>query len=110
MIISGACACTGLKPEVLAGHGLRRLATRRLPAAHPQPPPRPSTPAGELPDDSKVTVDAPGGGGLTFGVAPDEAAAAARAAEAAKRSSFKKLRVQEPGEEEEDLDLDDMQD
>jgi hypothetical protein len=38
--------------------------------------------AGELPDDSKVTVDAPpGSAGLTFSVQPDEAAAAARAAE-----------------------------
>jgi len=37
--------------------------------------------AGELPDDSKVVVDAPGGAGLTFTVQPDEAAAAARAAE-----------------------------
>lgn len=37
--------------------------------------------AGELPDDSKVVVDSPGGAGLTFEVQPDEAAAAARAAE-----------------------------
>lgn len=33
---------------------------------------------------------------------PDEAAAAARAAEADKRKSFKKLRVQEPGADEEE--------
>lgn len=41
----------------------------------------PILPAGELPDDSKVVVDAPEGAGLTFFVQPDEEAAAARAAE-----------------------------
>ena len=43
--------------------------------------------AGELPDDSKVTVDSEGSG-LTFAVAPDESAAAARAAELEVRLSL----------------------
>ncbi|KAI7843936.1 hypothetical protein COHA_002475 [Chlorella ohadii] len=58
--------------------------------------------SGELPDDSKVVVDAPGGAGLTFTVQPDEAAAAARAAEKQRHASFKKIRIQEPGDEEEE--------
>jgi ATP-dependent Clp protease ATP-binding subunit ClpB len=66
--------------------------------------------SGELPDDSKVVVDAPDGGaaGLSFSVVPDEAAAAARAAEAARGSSFKKLRLN-PGEEDGD-EYDEMED
>lgn len=48
-----------------------------------QLPLRPHLQAGELPDDSKVVVDAPPGQlALTFAVTPDEEAAAARAAEA----------------------------
>lgn len=68
--------------------------------------------AGDLPDDSKVVVDAPGMTGLTFSVQPDEEAAAARAAEAQKRKSFKKLRLmdEEVEEEEEEEDYDTMQD
>lgn len=54
--------------------------------------------SGQLPDDSKVVVDAPGPAsgvapGLSFTVLPDEAAAAARAAEEERRKSFKKLRL-----------------
>jgi ATP-dependent Clp protease ATP-binding subunit ClpB len=58
--------------------------------------------SGELPDDSKVVVDSPGRAGLTFSVQPDEAAAAARAAEKQRHASFKKIRIQEPGENEEE--------
>ncbi|KAL4457526.1 hypothetical protein ABPG75_012391 [Micractinium tetrahymenae] len=65
--------------------------------------------AGELPDDSKVVVDAPAGGagGLAFAVEPDEEAAKARAEEAERRKAFKKIRLLDPEEEE---DLDDMED
>jgi hypothetical protein len=64
--------------------------------------PHPNLPAGELPDDSKVTVGA-GPQGLTFDVKPDEAAAAARAAEASRRSSFKKFKLADDADED-DLD------
>ncbi|PSC72780.1 chaperone 1 [Micractinium conductrix] len=68
--------------------------------------------AGDLPDDSRVTVDAPAGGagGLAFGVEPDEVAAAARAAAADTRKKIKKIRLQGPeADEEEDSDLDSME-
>ncbi|EFN58888.1 hypothetical protein CHLNCDRAFT_56016 [Chlorella variabilis] len=68
--------------------------------------------SGELPDDSKVVVDAPasGAGGLTFAVQPDEAAAAARAADAERRKSFKKLRLSAAADDDYDSEADDMED
>ncbi|KAL4440689.1 hypothetical protein ABPG77_000398 [Micractinium sp. CCAP 211/92] len=66
---------------------------------------------GELPDDSKVVVDAPAGGasGLTFAVQPDEEAAKARAEASERRKAFKKIRLQDPDEDDLD-DMDDMED
>ncbi len=75
-------ACISCQPATLAsccckGSPVAAAAVPSRRAVPVCPPPL----AGELPDDSKVVVDAPAGGasGLTFAVQPDEEAAKARA-------------------------------